>query len=100
MAKKKDRFIRKKTVRGMYNWWHYIFRQRLLVKAELVPGCTIIECDEPYTSKTCGACGSIHKNLGGRKVFACPKCGYRANRDASAARNIMLRYPTIHNIHV
>jgi len=80
----------------MYNWRHYIFRERLLAKVELVPGCTVIECDEPYTSKTCGPCGFVLKNLGGRKVFACPKCGYRA----SAARNIMLRYLTIHNIHV
>ena len=65
MVKKKDRFIRKKTARGMYSWWHYISRQRLLTKAELVPGCTVADCD---TSKTCGACESIHKNMGGRKV--------------------------------
>jgi len=45
-------------------------------------------------------CGSIHKKLGGRKVFACPECGYQADRDASAARNIMLRYLTVRNIHV
>ena len=60
MAKKKGPFLRAKTVRGMYSWRHYIFRQRLLAKAELVPGCTVIECDEPYTSKTYGACGFIH----------------------------------------
>ena len=42
----------------------------------------------------------IHKNLGGRKVSACPKYGYRADRDASTARNIMLHYLAIHNIHV
>ena len=30
MVKKKGRFIHKKTVRGMYSWPHYIFRQRLL----------------------------------------------------------------------
>ena len=73
MVKKKGRFIYKKTVRGMYSWRHYIFMQRPLAKAELVPACTVIECDEPYTSKTCGACGFIHKNLGRRKVFALPK---------------------------
>jgi len=70
MVKKKGRFIRAKTVCGMYSRRHYIFRQRLLAKAELVPGCTVIECDEPYSSKTCGACRFIHKNLGERKVFA------------------------------
>jgi len=61
---------------------------------------TVVACDEPYTSETCGACGFIHKSLGGRKVFACPKCGYRVDRDASVARNIMLRYLTIHYVHV
>ena len=84
----------------MYNWQPCIFRQRLLAKAELVPGCTIIECDGPYTSKTCGACGYIHKKLDGYKTFKNPECGYRADRDASAARNIMLRYLTIHKILV
>jgi len=64
----------------------------LLAEEELVPGCTVIECDEPYTCKTCGACGFIHEKLGARKVFACPMYGYRADRDASATRNIMLRY--------
>jgi len=29
-----------------------------------------------------------------------PKCGYRADRDASAAINIILHYMIIHNIHV
>ena len=100
MVKKKGRFIYKKTVRGMYSWRHYIFMQRPLAKTELVSACTVIECDEPYTSKTCVACDSIHKNLGRRKVFACPECGYWADRDASAARNIMLRYLIIRNTHV
>jgi len=39
------------------NWSHYKFRQRLLQKAELTAGCTVILCYEPYTSKTCGAQG-------------------------------------------
>ena len=57
----------------MLNWSHYKFHQRLLQKAELTAGCTVIMCHEPYTSKTCGACGHIYKNLGGRKVFMCPQ---------------------------
>ena len=57
-------------------------------------------CDEPYTSKTCGGCGAIHAKLGASKKFVCPAvgCGYKADRDANGARNILLRYLTIHKI--
>ena len=84
----RGRRLRKQTKRGMLNWSHYKFHQRLQRNAELAAGCTVIVCDEPYTSKTCGACGHIHNNLGGRKVFKCPKCNFTADRDAAAARNI------------
>lgn len=85
-----------KTARAMCTWAHYRFRQRLLHRAELSPWCRVIECDEAYTSKTCGACGIVHHKLGGNKTFRCPQqaCGYVADRDASAARNILIRFLT------
>ena len=60
----------------------------------------MILCHEPCTSKTCGECGHIHKNLGGRKTFKCPKpdCHHRADSDASAARNLFMRWCTPKNI--
>jgi len=81
--------------RGMLNWSHYKFRQRLLQKAELT-----LMYHEPYSSKTCGECGHCHKNLGGRKTCKCPKpdCHYRADRNASAARNIFMCWCTLKNI--
>ena len=80
----------------MCNWAHYRFRQLLLAKAELFPWCTLLVCDEAYTSKTCGECGELHAKLGAAKTFRCPHpgCGYKADRDVSAARNILLRYLT------
>ena len=85
------------TKQHMLTWRHALFRRRLKEKAALVPGCTVIECIEPYTSKTCGNCGHLHKNLGGRKVFKCPNptCGFVADRDAQAARNILMRWLTL-----
>jgi putative transposase len=86
--------LHSKTARGMCTWAHFRFRQRLLSRAELSPWCRVIVCDEAYTSKTCGRCGKINYKLGANKTFTCTTCGYEADRDASAARNILLRYLT------
>jgi len=96
MIKKRDRKLRSKTVRQMCTWAHFRFRQLLIAKAELFPWCKVIICDEAYTSKTCGQCGQLHQKLGGNKTFKCPQptCHYVADRDMSAARNILLRYLT------
>jgi len=92
--------------------WRRPFRQRRNGAAATVPCCANFSVCET-SSTTCTTISSrvhiqdmwcvwiyIHTKLGGRKVFACPDCGYPADRDASATRNIMLRYLTIHNIHV
>jgi putative transposase len=98
MVGRGKRKLNSKTVRQMLTWSHYKFRQMLISKADLFPWCKVIICDEPYTSKTCGQCGEIHKKLGSSKTFRCPTCDYKADRDASAARNILLRYLTINNL--
>lgn len=89
-----NRKLHSKTARGMCTWAHFRFRQRLLSAAELRPWCKVIVCDEAYTSKTCGRCGELHEKLGANKTFKCPKCDYVADRDISAARNILLRFLT------
>jgi putative transposase len=96
MVRKRDRKLRSKTVRQMCTWAHFRFRELLIAKAELFPWCKVIICDEAYTSKTCGRCGALHQQLQGNKTFKCPQpgCGYVADRDISAARNILLRYLT------
>lgn len=97
MIRRKARKLRSKTARGMCCWSHYAFRQLLLNKADLFPWCRIIVCDEAYTSKTCGGCGLINDKLGSNKTFNCKSCGYQADRDISAARNILLRYLTLNS---
>jgi putative transposase len=96
MIRRGQRKINSKTVRGMVTWSHYRFRQRLLHKVRAYPGRTIIVCDEAYTSKTCGQCGVLHRQLGGCKVFKCPSCKVVIDRDVNGARNILLRYLTLH----
>ena len=64
MGARKGGKIHTKTVPGMLCWSHYKFRQHLINKNELFSDCTVIECDESYTCKTCGYCGVINDKLG------------------------------------
>ena len=92
MVRRANRKIRSKTARQMLTWSHYAFRAMLKDKAKLFPWVKVVEYIEAYTSKTCGNCGKIHHTLGGAKTFKCKHCKYVADRDISAARNILLRY--------
>ena len=45
-----------------------------------------------YTSQTCHQCGHVAKeNRDSQAVFKCVECGYRANADVNAAKNILGR---------
>ena len=91
MVVRNQRKIGSKTARAMITWSHYRFKQRLLFKQQEYPWCKVAICNEAYTSKTCGQCGRLHHALGGSKTFHCPSCGLKADRDAHAARNILLK---------
>jgi transposase len=94
MRCRKTRKIGKRSVKVLSCWSHYRFRQFLVHKAREF-GTNVIICDEYLTSKTYGSCGSIDWKLGSAEVYRCAKCGYVADRDANAARNIFLRYMTL-----
>ena len=41
------------------------------------------------SSKTCHCCGHIHKGLKLKdRVYACPECGYKEDRDFNASLNL------------
>src|ERR1700733_7839117 len=92
MARKKDRVIGRNTTREMYTLAHYRFRMRLIDKAREHPWCRVVEVHEDYTTKTCGRCGTLRDKLHGSKMFDCRAagCGYVADRDFNAARNVLL----------
>ena len=73
---------------------HYRFKTTLKHKAMEYPWVHVIDTTEEYTSKTCGECGAIHRNLGSKKIFKCPQCGYEADRDFNGARNILIKHLT------
>jgi putative transposase len=67
-----------------------IFRQYLEAKAESA-GRQVIAVAPHYTSQTCSQCGEdVQKSLSVR-THVCPFCGYIADRDENAARNILQR---------
>ena len=62
---------------------------KLKRKAEII-GIEFREVDRFYpSSKTCHACGHVHNSLKLKdRVYICPACGYRADRDFNASLNL------------
>lgn len=89
MANKDQRNISKTTTRRMLCLSHYRFRMHLQHVCK-VKGRTFVLTPEQYTTKTCGSCGALN-DVGSAKVFTCRACGYVADRDIQAARNIGLK---------
>ena len=101
IVKQKPRFITVEdlNVKGMMKNRHLakaIAAQRfnhllakLKRKAEII-GIELREVDRFYpSSKTCHTCGHINKGLKLKdRMYACPKCGYTADRDYNASLNL------------
>lgn len=88
---KLSRGLKAKVSRAMLSQSHGLFSQRLAEKCK-ERGVTFEEPSERHTSKTCGCCGML-TNVGSSETFACC-CGYVADRDLNAARNIYIRTET------
>ena len=55
-------------------------------------GGNLVIVPAAYTSQTCHKCGHVAKeNRESQAVFHCVKCGYQANADVNAAKNILGR---------
>ncbi len=44
-----------------------------------------------WTSKRCSRCGATNKSLRAEKVFECPSCGLKIDRQFNASVNIYLK---------
>lgn len=80
-----------KTCRSMMTWSHYRFRRILVNMAQKFKEVKVLICNEAYTTKTCGSCGSVRDMSLNDRIFRCNSCGYVCDRDLNAARNIGLR---------
>ena len=86
---RKDAHLPKSTRKAMLALSFYKFSQKLAWLSS-VKGCQLIRCSEAFTTKTCGKCGH-ETDVGASKKYICEECGYEADRDWNAARNIMIR---------
>jgi len=90
MVKKKNSVLRTKTRREFLSIGHTQVISKIREKAKRY-GTRLLEVNERYTSKTCGRCGYVKKDLGGSEWFNCNKCKVEMCRDVNGARNILLR---------
>jgi IS605 OrfB family transposase len=82
--------ISKQTKRQMQAFSFFQFKQRISYQCKKRDRHLVL-VEEDYTSKTCGRCGKLNKNLGGLKVFQCENCNLTIDRDLNGARNIFLK---------
>ena len=85
MVSRKFRNISKGTVKSMLMYFHYRFRERLLMKSKICNNLKVHVIGEEYTTKTCGRCGILNDKIGSKKEFKCNSC---------KIRNIFIKYIT------
>jgi transposase len=82
-----DGNLKEITKRRLMALSHYRFRMKLK-QMSVKFGCKIFETDEYLTSKTCSKCKFINDNLKGNKIYDCPNCKLKIDRDINASINI------------
>ncbi|MCJ0276763.1 transposase [Clostridioides difficile] len=74
--------------RLLRNWSYYELQEMIKYKGERV-GIKVKHVNPAYTSQTCSECGHVDKeNRETQAKFKCLECGFEANADYNAARNI------------
>jgi putative transposase len=67
----------------------YEFRRQLDYKARMTGAAVVVAHRWFPSSKTCSCCGSVKAELVlSQRTFTCDTCGYEADRDLNAARNL------------
>ena len=88
LIQQRKRNTQSKTVRKMYTWSYYKYRQRLQWAARGYPGRQVLESHEPGTSHACTDCGFWRADLKvSQKTFCCPLCKVKVDRDVGGAWN-------------
>lgn len=74
--------------RFLASWPYYDLQTKIKYKAKEA-GIEVREINPRYTSQRCSCCGYIAEgNRKTQELFECVACGYKANADYNAARNI------------
>ena len=73
MVQKGKRKLRATTCRGLLQWSHGWFKERLLeVAKRRYPHRQVLIASEAYTTQGCGRSGELHTGIGSKKTFVCP----------------------------
>ncbi len=91
VSKEENKDLRAITRRRMLFQRHSEFNTRLRFKASTYIGKTILDLEEHGTSMTCSSCGSKNLFLGSSKIFTCPSCELKCDRDLNSAKNHILK---------
>lgn len=68
------------------------FHREFIRRLEQETTCQVVYISEAYTTKTCSNCRYLHAEFSADKVYECPSCGYEADRDVNAAKNMLRQY--------
>jgi IS605 OrfB family transposase len=80
--------VRKRQRTRQHNWSFGQLRSFISYKAKLA-GVPVVLVDPRHSSRTCCKCGYVDKrNRRGQAEFSCKRCGFTANADLNAARNL------------
>ena len=83
--------VRQSQRSKQHNWSFRQLREFLTYKAQRA-GVPLMFVDPRNTSRTCSRCGFVEKkNRRSQSNFSCLRCGYEANADTNAARNLATR---------
>lgn len=81
-----------KTTRKLLKSWNLGLLHRA-IEQKCEENCVYLHYISPkYTSRTCPKCGYIDKRNRSGISFKCVNCGYEANADLNAAKNILSRF--------
>ena len=88
----RDRITVRRAHRNKQHSWSFRqLRDFILYKAQRL-GIPVVFVDPRNTSRTCSRCGFVDKqNRRSQAEFSCLRCGYEANADQNAARNLATR---------
>jgi putative transposase len=85
----RDRVSVKKPQRNRHAGWSFLQLRSFVIYKAALAGVLVVMIDPRNTSRTCNVCGHCEKaNRKSQAEFECRQCGYSANADFNAARNI------------
>ena len=86
-SKKKKKLS--KVERSKFQRWCYAHLFERLRQLTEATGVHLLSVNPAYTSQRCSECGFVHKLNRKGENFCCRNCGYKADADYNASRNIL-----------